>query len=326
VNPKAEVGGSPDDQRNTGWNNWKQNIETETWNNYLIELFGELSSRYGTKIKGYWIDALVFDHLKEEQFRDTILKNNPNLVLLGNLGILRDSKPRPEWIFPDYGAWEVASADKGKLSFRMVNPNVIGSDASTWPATKAQVALVVGSGWWASNKKSNARYSAENLFKYLVLQSSISNNGGFAISAGCFPGLAKESSNGNLWEGNFYHTMLQVNAFVKPIAESIKNTNPGKAYPTKEHSWLSQSQWGVSTESIDQRFVYLHVINSPRSKILKIDLPEDYSVFMPTALLVNSQQKIRVLKKINSYEIILPDNIKWDSLDTVIRLERVITH
>jgi formylglycine-generating enzyme required for sulfatase activity len=322
VNPKAGVGTSPEEQRNTGWNTWKEASETETWNKYLTELYGELSARYGTRIKGYWIDALVFDHLKEEQFRDTILTNNPNLVLLGNLGILRDTNPRPEWIFPDYGAWEVASADDGKLSFRMVNPEVKGIDANTWPSTKAQVAMVVGSGWWASNKKANARYSAENLFRYLVMQASISDNGGFAISAGCFPGSAKESSNGNLWEGNFYQTMVQLNSFVKPISESIKNTNAGKAYVTEEHSWLSQTKWGVSTESPDGKFVYLHIIHPPKGKSLIIDAPADKSIFTPAAIHLQTKQEVGFRKTGSRYEITLPDELKWDNIDTVIRLER----
>ncbi len=323
VNPKAEVGTSNEEQQNTGWKNWKENKETETWNKYLIELYGEISKRYGTRIKGYWIDALVFDHLKEEQFRDTILANNPNLILLGNLGILRDANPRPEWIFPDYGAWEIANADKGKLSFRMVNPNVNGNDANTWPATKAQVAMVVGSNWWANNKKADAMYSSENLFRYLVLQASISNNGGFAISAGCFPGTAKESSNGNLWEGNFFNTMVQLNSYVKPIAESIKNTNAGKAYVTVEHSWLNESNWGVSTESPDSKYVYLHIVHPPKGKILYLDAPADKSIFSLDAIHLETKQKISLRKTTSGYEVSLPNNLKWDALDNVIRLERM---
>ena len=323
VNPKADVGPSPDEQHNSGWTNWKNTTETETWNNYLLELFGELSSRYGTHIKGYWIDALVFDHLHEEEFRNAILTNNPNLILLGNLGILRDTNPRPEWIFPDYGAWEVASADNGKLSFRMVNPEVKGTDAMTWPSTKAQVALVVGSGWWASNKKADARYSAENLFRYLVMQASISNNGGFAISAGCFPGPAKESSNGNLWEGNFYQTMVQLNSYVKPIAEAIKNTKAGKAYITKEHSWLCTTKWGVSTESPDGTYVYLHIVKPPIGKILLLEAPADKSVFSPTAIHLQTKLLVGFRKSGSGYEITLPNDLKWDAIDTVIRLQRV---
>jgi len=318
---------SVEDQNLTGWNDCSN--EHETWNTFQNELFDELCKRYGDRIEGLWFDGMFVhtnktpQHLciQQERLRETLLAYNPGLALVGNVASDRSKSPHPDWRAIDYRAWECAVAVGPGLSFG-VNKDARMDDALTWPGTRQQVALVAGSNWWAANKEANTKYSPENLFRYLVLQASASTSGGFAIAAGCSPETARENSNGNLWEGNFYETMIALNKYIAPVAESIKNTAAGKAYVTQDHEWLDQAQWGVSTESVDGKTVYLHIINPPKGKKLSIGQTEDGSTLGGRAMLLNTGTPVTFKKTATGYDITLPATAEWNTLDTVIKVQR----
>ncbi|MBV5342576.1 alpha-L-fucosidase, partial [bacterium] len=146
----------------------------------------------------------------------------------------------------------------GSLSLVAANPNIVLADGKTWPGHLSQVALVVGNGWWAKAGTNTSQYAAKDLYLYNILLASTSKSGGLLYSTGCYAGKATDFANGNIWDGtgsngNIYATLKAVNDYIKPVEESIKNTNVGKAYPSNSTapSWLDQYQWGVSTESTD---------------------------------------------------------------------------
>jgi hypothetical protein len=320
---------SAEDQNLTGWNDCSK--EHETWNTFQNELFDELCHRYGEHIKGLWFDGM-FVHttktpnhncIQQDRLRETLLAYNPGLVLVGNVAGDRSGNLGSDWRAVDYRSWECGDVTSG-LGLSVPNSDVHQEDAMTWPGTTKQVALVVGSSWWASDKNAQAKYSPENLFQYLVLQASISKSGGVAFAAGCFPGSAKENKNGNLWEGNIYETMIALGKYIKPIAESIKNTVGGKAYVTREYQWLNQTAWGVSTESADGTTVYLHVIKPPASgTTLPIGQTADGSTLGGKAILLNTGKPVTFKKTATGYEISLPEGSAWDGLDTVIKVQRM---
>ena len=322
---------SKEDQDITGWNDCdaKPN-DHKRWNDFQNELFGELCKRYGTRIKGLWFDGLYHhsrkkpDHdiIDQARFRETLLTYNPGMILMANVGGVRSSNPRPGWPAADYRAWECTGVDESH-GLKPVNPQIDLKDALTWPGAKEQVAMILSSGWCVKSKRLNARYPAESLFRYLVLQASVSKSGGLALAAGCFPGTAKENSNGNIWEGNIYPTMVALGKLVKPVSESIKNTNAGKAYVTQEHQWLGQLPWGVSTESPDGKIVYLHVVKPPSGSTLAIGPTADGSELGGPAILLNTGKPVGFKKTSTGYEINLPEGTSWDTLDTVIKVQRI---
>ena len=122
--------------------------------------------------------------------------------------------------------------------------------------------------------------------------------------------------------------LLGVSEYLEPVAESIKDTNIGKAYPTVENQTISDLEWGVSTESRDGKCVYLHVLNAPSEQNLVLPAPADGSVFESSAqvlLLDGSKVTATVSRNGEGYKVTLPAGTSWSEVDTVIRLVRSTT-
>ena len=319
---------SKEDQQLTGWD--RCDNDHEIWNQYQNELFDELGQRYGQRIKGYWFDGFFNHHnfgshpcIQQSRLKTTMLKHNPDMVLLANVGDQRQRPLYPEWTAADYRSWECGGAATGNYSLVGVYPHVRQDDTRTWPCTKEQVAMIVGANWWAVQPSAKAKSDPINLYRYLVLQASISTGGGFAIAAGCFPDKASQNPNGTLWEGNFHSVMTGLHELVKPVAASVKNTNAGKAFVTPERQRLEQMDWGVSTESPDGNVVYLHILRPPVGQILLLGHTEDGSTLGGPARILKTGQIINFTKKLLGYEISLPAGVQWDALDTVIQVQRL---
>ena len=321
-----------EDQDITGWNDCDLTQgDHARWNQFQNELFDELVQRYQGRIKGLWFDGM-FQHSQKQpghsgidqpRFRKTLLAYDPSLVLLANVSSDRRPDPSPDWAAADYRAWEVSSAEDGWLGFVGINPKATDADPLSWPATRNQVAMIIGSNWWAQSKKSMVRQSPENLARYIAHQASLSTHGGFAMSAGIFPGTLEEQGNGNLWEGDFHPTMLALARLLEPVAIAIKDTHPGRAYVTKEREWVEQRPWGVSTESPDRRTVYLHVLRPPTARVLALGPTEDGTELdITTARLVKGGASVPMRKNDSGYEIALPKGAEWDAVNTVIAVRR----
>lgn len=317
VHPNDGHDFSDEDARLTGWNE----KSGESWNTYQNELFDELGSRYGTRIKGYWFDALFKNKTEQARLRRTIEARNPGMALVGNVASNRARQLFSNWAVADYRSWECGGA-RGNYSLENVNPHIRQEDTDTWPCTSNQVAMIVGGNWWAANPKAPAKSDPENLYRYLVLQASISNSGGLAIAAGCFPDTVSQNPNGTIWEGDLHSVMTGLNRLITPVAASIRNTMAGKAFVTAERSRIEKLDWGVSTESPDGKTIYLHVLNPPQGKTLLLGHTEDGSTLDGTAVLLKSGQAATLVPKRLGYEITLPEGAGWDPLDTVIQLQR----
>jgi hypothetical protein len=303
------------------------------WNQYLNELLNEMCERYGDGIKGFWIDGGA-TRLDVPRLRKTLRSYNPNMMIVENIGGNRGlSLKTPGYTgMADHNAWEVSHINSGSLSLLTPNPALVLTDGKTWPAYVPQVALVVGNGWWAKEGTNNSQYAAKDLYLYNVLIASQNKSGGLLYSTGCSTGKASDFANANIWDGgagngNIYATLKAVNDYIKPVEESIKNTNLSTAYPTNTtgYAWLDQYQWGVSTESADSKYVYLHVVKPPVGKTLSIGLPTDNSAFSTTAVVLKSKQTVSFAKTATGYNITLPETENWDAVNTVIRLERATT-
>ena len=318
---------SAEDQEITGWHDCSN--DHETWNRFQNELFDELVRRYRGRIAGLWFDG-KYGHtnkepkhyaIQQDRLRKTLLAYDQGLVLMANVSLTRDVHPFPEWSAADYRSWEIVTIAEHRLGLGSVNPDAKRDDVLTWPGTKEQVGMIVGGNWWAANKQARAKYPAEDLFRYLVLQASVSRSGGFAVAAGCFPGRASENG-GNIWEGNVHDTLVALNRLVSPVAASINNTHAGTAFVTADHQWLGQLPWGVSTESADRRTVYLHVIKPPAGNTLAIGPTADGSTLGGEAILLRSGARVAFRKTPTGYEVTLPKGVTWDPLDTVIKVRR----
>jgi hypothetical protein len=318
---------SAEGQEITGWNDCSN--DHETWNRFQNEFFDELVKRYRGRIAGLWFDGKwghtnkepKHDAIQQDRLRKTLLAHDPGLVLMANVSLTRDGNPFPGWSAADYCSWEVGTITERRLGLGSVNPDVKREDVLTWPGTKQQIAMIVGGSWWAARPRATAKSPAEDLFRYLVLQASVSRSGGFAVAAGNFPGRAIENG-GNIWEGNVHETLVALNRLVSPVAASIKNTHAGTAYVTADHQWLDQMPWGVSTESPDRKTVYLHVVKPPAGQTLTIGQTADGSTLGGRAVLLKTGARVSFKTTSAGFEITLPNGVAWDPLDTVIVVGR----
>jgi hypothetical protein len=324
---------TPEDQELTGWNDCGGDARGDhsRWNQFQNELYDELCARYAGTIKGLWFDGMyshtgknhpMIDHVR---FKETLLAYDPGLILVANMGDKRSADVLAKFPSADYGAWEVNTDVTGKfLGFGSVNQEVNNSDAATWPVTAQQPAMIIAPADWLATKTDPnipMPHGREELFRYIVLQASISVSGGLAFAAGCFP------DHGNIWESSVKEDLTYLNkAYLAPIAVSIKGTVPGKAYVTPEKSWLQKMAWGVSTESPDGSVVYLHVMKPPTgSRTLRIGPTADGSELGNDAAVLNydgSTSTVEFTKTNDGYDITLPHGTDWHSLDTVVRVYR----
>lgn len=311
-----------EDQALTGWNDSEGNYAT--WNQFINELYYEVCERYGDRIKGLWFDG-VYNHVSgndnQERLRETCLSFNPAMILTMNTGFTEGNlNPAPGYTCPDYRAWEV---------------NRYVDFVNDMRFSRYQSAIVLaGQGWWTTQAQSTTFniQSAEDIFQYIVAMASVSTHGGFAASTGFYPSKDGLELNGDYWMNGIRNTLLKVNdTYLNPVAESVKNTSIGKAFPTTENQTVSQLEWGVSTESRDGRYVYLHVLNKPNGNTLTLPETADGTILRSDAVIMNFDgttipvtiEKISAnARSIGGYSITLPEGISWSDVDTVIRAER----
>jgi hypothetical protein len=118
------------------------------------------------------------------------------------------------------------------------------------------------------------------------------------------------------WEDGVQSLLLSLGELLH-AHEGIYETIPGKAYPTSPHALLGSDDWGVSTESPDGSFVYLHVMNLPKDGILRLGVPADGTRFDVAEY---NGCPLELTAAENGYTVVMPQNC--DPMDTVIQLHR----
>lgn len=293
--------------KNPGDPDWNQ-FDYRKWNDFTNELYAELVGRYGRDITGLFLDEgssagdshRVVDY---PRLRETIKSRAPHLVLLQN----------------DYGT--VYSCDVGVKEYHHWQ-QFENRDGGAWPAWDIPVASVFATTWWAAKPASQGNtvvYSAEDMFRYTILQAGANTRGGgMQWAAGPYAGGG--------WEPGVAETMTKFAGYLKPIAASIKGTVASKAFPTQKGAALKNIgwgvravDWGVATDSPDGSSTYLHILNPPAGQTVRIGMPANGIRFGKASLLTDGRPVKLDFDKAG-YLVTLPDGAAWDRLDTVIRL------
>lgn len=307
-----------EDRIRTGWGaakgihpgdpDWKE-FDYEKWNDFTNELYAELVDRYGKDITGLFLDEgssagdshRVVDY---PRLRETIKSRAPHLVLQQNY----------------YGT--VYSCDVGVKEYHHWQ-QFENRDGGAWPAWDLPVASVFATTWWAAKPatENTVVYSAEDMFRYTVLQAGANTlGGGMQWAAGPYPGGG--------WEPGVAETMAKFAAYLKPVAPSIKGTVASAAFPTQKGAALKNIgwgvravEWGVATDSPDQSITYLHILNPPQEKRLRIGMPANGARFEKASLLPSGKSVALEMDKAG-YLITLPADESWNPVHTAIRLDR----
>jgi hypothetical protein len=164
-------------------------------------------------------------------------------------------------------------------------------------------------------------FSAEDMFRYTVLQAGVNTDGGgVQWAAGPYAGGG--------WETGVDETMRKVAGYLRPIAASLKGVYASRVFPTRDgmtiHStaWgAPKLEWGVATDAPDGSVTYLHVLKPPQGRMLRIGMPANGARFSEASLLPDGS-RVELLFDTAGYAIRLPSKTDWNGLDTVVRLHR----
>lgn len=283
----------------------------QTWNNYINDVYAELTERYGDDIAGFGFDsdfgmagnANTYKKLDMPRLRQTILSRRPQLCLsaLGGPNATAETGIKevykPSWLDP----W-------GTLA----DTNY---DAEVWPAYR-RVPFVVQGYHWATIRppaQGVAHMTGSQLFRYSVLQAAVATEG---------PGICWSVSpyTDGTWENGVAAAFADMEAYVEPVAESLTNVLPSKSYPLVEGVSLSTLPDGIAaTRSLDDSIEYLHVLNPPGGNTLVLPLPSDGKQFISATLLANGNA-VALVTNLSHLSLTLNSGDSWSSQDTVIKL------
>ena len=287
---------------------YDKDFDYDKWNNFVNDVYTEVMERYGDRICGIWVDegnmfegmsrAVDFDRLIK-----TITSYNENIATFQNdHGFLYGFEYRIE----EYWKHNEFADYSGNLmrTFKKKVPNPI-----------------ISNNWWTSvsvNSANAVPYEGKVLFRYQVLQSGASSGGGIQWAAGPYPG------EGCLYEPGVCETMEVMNAYLNPIAWTVKGTLPSTSYATKDNRNISTIGWGVAMQSVDGTREYIHVLNSDDSaidgKTLKLRVPADGKIFTDAYLAINNK-KVDLVQDETGVYLTLPEDEEWSGIDTVIELK-----
>ena len=281
------------------------------WNDFVNDVHAEIVERYGKDIVGIGMDSefgLSSDKrwagkLDLPRLRATILSRCPGLSLAAlagpndtcELGV--KEVWRPSWLDP----W--------------MSRNETDYNSEKWPAYRRSTAVVQGFHWATIEppEKGKARLNGVQMFRYSVLQAGAGTEGsGVQWAASPYP-------NGS-WEKGVAEAFAELNALVTPVRESLRDVYPSTSYPTPEGTFLSTLPHGiVATKSIDSTVEYLHVLNPPRGKTLKLPAPADGRKFRRAMRLADGHQ-VDLMQSTSELSLTLSGKDSWIPHDTVIKL------
>ena len=272
------------------------------WNDYVNALFAEVVTRYGADLDGLYQDMCFSPEyqnmIDKQRIRTTMLLGNPDKILVGNESTTNRDAKADAMDFPSEEYYPPGGVDG-------------------WKGFHQQIATVVGGNWWASipTGKNAAKISGQDLYRFSVVQASLTTAGGMAWDAGVY--------RGGGWEDGVAAMFMGAATLMAPVGESIKGTVPSTSYPTPADASLGTLANGiVAMKSRDDAFEYVHVMKPPAGKTLSLPAPSDKKVFSSATLLPSGHVVTLTGGGGNSLTLTLAAADSWAAADTVIELAR----
>lgn len=302
-----------EDQEKLGWNesinekvnptHWKPGRYVK-WNNFVKDVFEEMSAKYGKDVYGYWVDG-GWERADQEGLKQIVWKYNPKAEFVSGM---------------DNAGWchqfnQMCPPDPANGI-----PAATPSNADTWPCFKSNVNLLQGGCWWSTGGA--AKMSPEHMLRYTVLQAACNTDGGGT-------GWAADPYTDGTWEPNVREYFAMLGQLIKPIEESIKNTRPSNSWITRQGSRIATLPQGmVATMSADGAYEYIHVLRAPTGQDeksresyqwgLALPPPADFKKFTK-AVNLRTGKEYALKQSGKGVHINVPADA-WDPIDTVIKL------
>ena len=302
------------DQDKLGWNDPTDNYKK--WNDFINEMYAELAERYGNEMMGMGFDS-EFGLSGNKQFtgkldlkrlRKTILSKAPNLQLyaLAAPNETCEFGHREVWRGTWHSPWQFWRKKKEEDSY----------EVEEWPSYLKKVSVVLPA-HWATIKAADqgmTHLNAEQVYRYTVLQAGVATEGpGSAWAASPYP-------DGS-WEKGVREVFADTAKYMGPVRKSLTRVYPSTSYPTTEGTSLSKLSHGVvATKATDDTVEYIHVLNPPKGKALKLPAPKDGKKFS-AAKLLKTGNRVKMTQNIDGVELVIGKDDNWDKLNTVIALK-----
>jgi autotransporter-associated beta strand protein len=282
------------------------------WNDVMEDIFTEMMERYD--IDGFFMD--------ENDPGGNMSWDFPRIARAIHL-----RKPDAVTIQNFYGnlyTWDGAVGESGPADVNL-------SRDIMWTAN-APYAQVIAQTWSAQAAKvpvpaANAvRRSAEGIYRGTVVAAgSRTEGGGILWSAGPYPGngtwlnpATNQTEFVGRWEPGVLEAMQAAGAYIAPVAESIKGVRPSNSW--RPQGFISGLEWGVATRKPDDSREYIHVLNPPATKTLKLPPPNDGKIFI-NARLLPSGNPVTLVQTPRGVTLTLGAADNWNALNTVIAMD-----
>lgn len=286
---------------------YDKDFDHEKWNNFINDIYGEVMDKYGDRICGIWSDeGNLFDGMAKAvdfpRLLETIYSYNPDITTIQN--------NHGFYYGFDYSTWE---------SWKMPELNDVTGNSLRTYATRIPNP-VISADWWAGTKKTSAntvKLSGRILYRYQAMQAGANIGCGIQWSAGCYAGDGAEYQSGVV------EAMEIMNAYLNPVAWTIKGTVPSTSYITGENVTIKNVGWGTAVKNTNDTKEFLHILNPDSECIsgntLTLPSPKDYKIFSKAYLAVNNHT-VTVEQTEDALILTLSDGDTWDDTDTVIEL------
>ncbi len=276
-----------------------------THNNLINAVYAELVERYGDRIEGLFLDENDPNGHQDRfvdyrRLRQTVKSRGKDLIMIQN------------YYGNNYGC------DIGQME-SLNYTGAFSQPSGTWPAQTMPIALMMSSGWSATTPVgvNTVRFSAEDMFRYTVLQAGANTDGGGVT-------WASGPYAGGGWETGVLPAMTQVGNYIRPIRRSICNTFPSKSWVTPGGATLKNlANRIVATRSPDDGTEFVHVLKPPATDTLTLPAPADRRRYASASLLPNGRPVTLTRNADSSVILTLPPGDTWNALDTVIALRPV---
>jgi len=302
------------------------------WNDYLSEMYSEISKRYKGKIKGFWVDegleTVSNEHFVDyKRLRETIAAVDPSLILIQNYW---HSGPGKGKYLCDTGMKEFQIHTKWLKGFWQCGLAADRNDGSNWPSFGYSSLGYVQENI-ISKENPPVLLKARDIFRYTVYQSASNSEGlGACWCANPVRGL----NTGDIWESGVRKTLSDVGQLIKPVSRSIFKTKPSTSWPAKvdvnpdkpfEKAGDLGSVTFVAMQSNDGKQEFIHLLNPSKSQIntktLTIPAPADDKKFIGAKLVKDNTILIFNQNPEGLITLTLPKGTEWDSDDTAIEME-----
>jgi len=299
----------PEHKEKLGWNDPTDGYRK--WNDFINDVYAELAETYGNTMMGMGFDSEFATSgddrwkgkLDRKRLRETILTRAPNLQLYALVG------PNETCEFGHKEVWRPSWLDP------WMSRKEADYDVETWPAYRRVISVVQPAHWATITRPEEGitHLTAEQLYRYTVLQAAVATEG---------PGCAWAASPyvDGTWEKGVREVFAKVAEYMNPVRGSLAKVYPSTSYPTLEGATMAGLPLGfVATKATDDTVEFIHVLNPPKGKSIKLPPPADGKKFC-SAMLAGNGHKVDIANDQDGLTLALGQADEWDTLNTVIAL------